>query len=159
MPVADTIKPESPASTFPMVTTSVFQDEAGTFLQTSCKGRLLILRQGTMRIETHQILLPHSHRIIAKIVIRNGILYLFIYPLPDTRMGRDDNLGLPDYDTPEPETGIHASISAHKSANRYCLFIRHSFLLGTKVRLFDENSKHSLRFLLLMLKKNVFFLL
>lgn len=36
---------------------------------------------------------------------------------------------------------------------------RHLFLLGTKVRLFDENSKHSLRFLLLMLKKNAFFLL
>ena len=52
------------------------QGEAGTLLSASYEGRLLIFRQGSMRIKTHEVLLFHSHRIIAEIVARNRILQL-----------------------------------------------------------------------------------
>jgi len=53
------------------------QDKVGTLLSAPHKGRLLILRQGSMRIKTHEELLIHGHRIITQIFVRNRILQLY----------------------------------------------------------------------------------
>ena len=61
------------------------QGKTGTLLPAPHKGRLLILRQGSMRIKTHKELLIHGHRIITQIFVWNRILQLHPFKSPSSR--------------------------------------------------------------------------